>query len=289
LRAAAWAAARITDCIPEAVSGRADPARGGRHQHSLRDLDGCSAGDGSGGPQASAPLIEAPRPPLCDGARGQRLAPPRGAGRHEGDLLPAGTNTDAGLVRDALTGIAVLADDRAAGPRADEVRGIQALAGGVRPGDCDLAGALVRRAGRTADAATLVSVGPALWEITADGDMGETLTHSQAGPKAHGVAASRPLGLAPRALAEACRALVAEVAERAGTAAAALQRPAPRAFWPARGKLLISPPWAPTIRRLGAMGLHRPRGYPRGGALVPTFRTLGPAQAEFRGGDGLYH
>lgn len=224
-RAAAWAAARITDCIPEAVCGRADPDRGGRHQHSLRDLDGCAAGDGSGGPRAAAPLIEAPRPPLCAPAGGQRLAPPRGAGRHEGELPPLAADGDAGLVVDVLTGIAVLAGD-GAGPRTEEVRVIQSLAGGVRPGDCDLAGALVRRAGQAADDATLASVGAALWEIAACGDMGETITHSQAGRRAHGAACPRPLGLAPRALAAACRALVAEVAERAGTAAAALLRPA---------------------------------------------------------------
>lgn len=66
--AARWAVKHMTDCLPEALSGRADPARQGRHQHSLRDLDAIDAENGSmaDGRQAPAPLVDAPASPAYD-------------------------------------------------------------------------------------------------------------------------------------------------------------------------------------------------------------------------------
>lgn len=62
--AARWAAKHMTDCSPGALSGRADPKRGGRHLHSLRDLEGCSSA--APGPQAAAPLVEVAAFDLAD-------------------------------------------------------------------------------------------------------------------------------------------------------------------------------------------------------------------------------
>lgn len=64
--AARWAAKHSTDCIAGVLSGRAEPGRGGRHQHSLRDLDLNEDGASAAGPQAAAPLVEVGLPPLYD-------------------------------------------------------------------------------------------------------------------------------------------------------------------------------------------------------------------------------
>lgn len=64
--AARWAAKHSTDCIAGVLSGRAEPGRCGRHQHSLRDLDLNEDGASAAGPQAAAPLVEVGLPPLYD-------------------------------------------------------------------------------------------------------------------------------------------------------------------------------------------------------------------------------
>ena len=229
-----WAVRHRGDCVPEATSGRADPDRGGRHQHSLRDLDGCSAGDAAGGvAQAAAPLIDAPMAPGSDDWHPVALD----RGHHSsgtplpasGDGLSAATEGGIeGVVRfDPLTGISVLLSGGATTPttppdlvrRIEEAGRIQVLAGGVLPGDCGLATALVRRSGRTVDDAGVASVSAALWEIMADGDLGDAQGRSDAGRRAHGIATARPLGLSPQQLAQRCREMVAEVEARAADAA----------------------------------------------------------------------
>lgn len=225
-RDVAWAVRHRSDCVPEATSGRADPDRGGRHQHTLRDLDGCSAGDAAGGAQAAAPLVDAPTAPGSDEAHPIALARGRRGtalrvdadglcGADEGDL-------EAVLRFDPLTGISVLvaratvpAMPPALARRVEETGRIQALAGGVRPGDCDLATALVRRAGERVSRSAGDTVALALWGIMADGDLGDSQGRSDAARRSHGVAGTRPLGLTPRQLAARCRDLVAEVEARA--------------------------------------------------------------------------
>ena len=65
-KASRWTYKHLTDCLPEVLSGRADPDRGGRHQHSLRDLGSCENGSSASGPQAAAPLVVVAPPPLYD-------------------------------------------------------------------------------------------------------------------------------------------------------------------------------------------------------------------------------
>jgi hypothetical protein len=83
----------MTDCIPEAVSGRADPDRQGRHQHSLRDLDAISAENGgmADGRQAPAPQIDVAAPPIhgSDGTRPPRAISSIDAAKRAALGLPA--------------------------------------------------------------------------------------------------------------------------------------------------------------------------------------------------------
>jgi len=260
-RDAAWSLRHHQDCLPEALSGRADPERGGRHQHSLRDLDGCSSGATAGGPQSAAPLVPAPAPPVyAETGRVASLPRPRGARRQQdtravemavqaadSDAPPAAplaelADIDGVLRVDPLTGIAVLT----AGTPADAppvgrigrlvagVRRVQDLAGGVRPGDCDLATALVRRAGRPVSPETVEAVTVALWEIIADGDLGAAQARHQAGKRSHGIATLRPLGLTARLLAEQCRALVEQVEAQAAVEVSSISAP-PGAHQPPGG------------------------------------------------------
>ena len=64
--AARWINKHLTDCIPAVLSGRAEPGRSGRHQHSLRDLDSSENGSTAPGPQAAAPEVTVNLPPMWD-------------------------------------------------------------------------------------------------------------------------------------------------------------------------------------------------------------------------------
>ena len=257
-KAARWTERHLTACLPEVLSGRADPARSGRHQHSLRDLDSCENGSVAPGPQAAAPLVEVELPPLYDedtfpvprrespldngerqklglpllGRPGTRApfstvsAPARACkAPHPAHSRPAAPRWP-GIEADLLTGICLPkttdASDLSAedAERRDVVRRIQLLAGGVRPGDAVLAPALLR-ACRGGDAGE-AKIEAYRWNLSADGDAGYASAYRRE--------RCPVLDLKPTEFVDRCQALSARVAEgaRVEVLSWACPEPAPR-------------------------------------------------------------
>ena len=210
--AARWGSKHLTDCLPEALSGRADPDRQGRHQHSLRDLANDAADGGHvDGPQAPAPLVEVAPPIYTDdtpfvprnvsandnGDRAilglpplrrpgdpaalpavavPRVAPSRPAARLVAPDWP-------GLHADLLTGICAvvtpapdgLAPEDAA--RIAAVRRVHEMSGVRNPGAVRLGAALARSTRRPPTRAAVEEIEAYRWMIAADADHGSAAAH----------------------------------------------------------------------------------------------------------------